>query len=121
MKIVTANRGEKTKSRVANEIIFQVQVAARLVNHDHGDAGNKQAAKQEEVEEKSKAVLNTVHTMLFQNNDGAAGCCVAVVPGCIPHPKFKSRRFNRIDCGATNGFEVNSILHGNQNFSLLIV
>ena len=121
VKIVTANRGEETKSCVANEIVFQVQVAARLVNHDYDDTGNKQAAKQEEIEEKSKAVLNTVHAMLFQNNDGATGCRVAIVSGCIPYPEFKSRGFNRIDCSATNGFQVNSILHGNQNLSLLIL
>jgi hypothetical protein len=121
VKIVTANRGEKTKPCVANKIVLQLQVTARLINHHHRDTGNKQAAKQEEIEENSKAVLNTVHAMLFQNNDGTAGCCIAVVSGCIPYPEFKSRRFNRIDCGATNGFQVNSILHGNQNFTLLIV
>jgi hypothetical protein len=49
VKIVTANRGEKTKSCIVNEIVLQMQVTARLVNHHHGDTGNKQAAKQEEL------------------------------------------------------------------------
>jgi hypothetical protein len=93
VKIVTANRGEETKSCVANEIVFQVQVAARLVNHDYDDTGNKQAAKQEEIEEKSKAVLNTVHAMLFQNNDGATGCRVATESIAVQRTGFRSTAY----------------------------